>query len=613
MNLQELYNTAVSIMKRYKASANKAELYKDKFVCVIFTEKERVYSGMSETKTEDDTITNTCAEYNAISAMMAANETRIKCIITVGFNDDKITLPCDKCKEYMLEIDEGNINSSVAISKSESVKLESILPSALKKNGNDEAAENQSDNTSGDSDDFMNGKTTVDFVTDFKEDEENPFYEPPVQEKTESSDTTEEKPLCEMYTNKPAQVKVLFSTPNHSVQNNIGTPNQMQNAIPTQPSPQGYNNQMNAYNSMYGNSPMYANPQGNVDNSMYGNNPMHANPQGNVDNNMYGNNPIYANPQGNVNNSMYGNNPMYANPQGNVDNNTYGNNPMYANPQGNVNNSMYVNNPMYANPQGNVNNSMYGNNPMYANPQGNVDNNMYGNNPMYANPQENVDNSMYGNNPMYANPQGNVNSNSMYGNNPMYAYQQENVNNNSMYADQANQQNMQNYNPYAQTSNQPNNSIYQPQNSEYSVQQPANNQYYSQNPYYNAQPVGNQMPSPSQYFQAPYGQAGNSYFAQPSGQTGMIGSSNHQQSVYSTGSTDQMQMNTGSGSLFKQRLNDILNTHTPSLPATNQEPTSMANLNEPLKSDLLKSAREKKKLAKIDAKFAKKVKRKGYK
>ena len=613
MNLQELYNTAVSIMKRYKASANKAELYKDKFVCVIFTEKERVYSGMSETKTEDDTITNTCAEYNAISAMMAANETRIKCIITVGFNDDKITLPCDKCKEYMLEIDEGNINSSVAISKSESVKLESILPSAFKKNGNDEAAENQSDNTSGDSDDFMNGKTTVDFVTDFKEDEENPFYEPPVQEKTESSDTTEEKPLCEMYTNKPAQVKVLFSTPNHSVQNNIGTPNQMQNAIPTQPSPQGYNNQMNAYNSMYGNSPMYANPQGNVDNSMYGNNPMHANPQGNVDNNMYGNNPIYANPQGNVNNSMYGNNPMYANPQGNVDNNTYGNNPMYANPQGNVNNSMYVNNPMYANPQGNVNNSMYGNNPMYANPQGNVDNNMYGNNPMYANPQENVDNSMYGNNPMYANPQGNVNSNSMYGNNPMYAYQQENVNNNSMYADQANQQNMQNYNPYAQTSNQPNNSIYQPQNSEYSVQQPANNQYYSQNPYYNAQPVGNQMPSPSQYFQAPYGQAGNSYFAQPSGQTGMIGSSNQQQSVYSTGSTDQMQMNTGSGSLFKQRLNDILNTHTPSLPATNQEPTSMANLNEPLKSDLLKSAREKKKLAKIDAKFAKKVKRKGYK
>lgn len=487
MNLQELYNTAVSIMKRYKASANKAELYKDKFVCVIFTEKERVYSGMSETKTEDDTITNTCAEYNAISAMMAANETRIKCIITVGFNDDKITLPCDKCKEYMLEIDEGNINSSVAISKSESVKLESILPSALKKNGNDEAAENQSDNTSGDSDDFMNGKTTVDFVTDFKEDEENPFYEPPVQEKTESSDTTEEKPLCEMYTNKPAQVKVLFSTPNHSVQNNMGTPNQMQSAIPPHPSPQGYNNQMNDYNSMYGNNPMYANPQGNVDNNMYGNNPM------------------------------------------------------------------------------------------------------------------------------YANPQGNVNSNSMYGNNPMYAYQQENVNNNSMYADQANQQNMQNYNTYAQTSNQPNNSIYQPQNSEYSVQQPANNQYYSQNPYYNAQPVGNQMPSPSQYFQAPYGQAGNSYFAQPSGQTGMIGSSNQQQSVYSTGSTDQMQMNTGSGSLFKQRLNDILNTHTPSLPATNQEPTSMANLNEPSKSDLLKSAREKKKLAKIDAKFAKKVKRKGYK
>ncbi len=577
MNLQELYNTAVSIMKRYKASANKAELYKDKFVCVIFTEKERVYSGMSETKTEDDTITNTCAEYNAISAMMAANETRIKCIITVGFNDDKITLPCDKCKEYMLEIDEGNINSSVAISKSESVKLESILPSALKKNGNDEAAENQSNNTSGDSDDFMNGKTTVDFVTDFKEDEENPFYEPPVQEKTESSDTTEEKPLCEMYTNKPAQVKVLFSTPNHSVQNNMGIPNQMQNAIPSQPSPQGYNNQMNDYNSMYGNNPMYANPQGNAGNNMYGKNPM------------------YANPQGNVNNSMYGNNPMYANPQGNVDNNMYGNNPMYANPQGNVDNNMYGNNPMYANPQGNVNNNMYGNNPMYANPQGNVDNNMYGNNPMYANPQ------------------GNVNSNSMYGNNPMYAYQQENVNNNSMYADQANQQNMQNYNPYAQTSNQPNNSIYQPQNSEYSVQQPANNQYYSQNPYYNAQPVGNQMPSPSQYFQAPYGQAGNSYFAQPSGQTGMIGSSNQQQSVYSTGSTDQMQMNTGSGSLFKQRLNDILNTHTPSLPATNQEPTSMANLNEPSKSDLLKSAREKKKLAKIDAKFAKKVKRKGYK
>ncbi len=89
----------------------------------------------------------------------------------------------------------------------------------------------------------------------------------------------------------------------------------------------------------------------------------------------------------------------------------------------------------------------------------------------------------------------------------------------------------------------------------------------------------------------------------------------HSDSAYSGSQTSSG--NTGD-SIYKQKLNSILNNsnsqpsvplQTPPVQESSSQPSQTKKLS---KFEMLKSAREKKRLAKIDAKFQKKIKKKGY-
>jgi cytidine deaminase len=71
-----------------------------------------------------------CAEHSAIAAMVTAGEFRIKKIVAVWKNetDTYILSPCGRCREFMRQIDAGNLQTEVILAVDKVVPLIELLP-----------------------------------------------------------------------------------------------------------------------------------------------------------------------------------------------------------------------------------------------------------------------------------------------------------------------------------------------------------------------------------------------------------------------------------------------------------------------------------------------------
>lgn len=67
-----------------------------------------------------------CAEHSAIAAMVTAGEQKIKKIVAVS--EYGIVPPCGRCREFISQIHEENMNTLVIIGKDKVVKLKELLP-----------------------------------------------------------------------------------------------------------------------------------------------------------------------------------------------------------------------------------------------------------------------------------------------------------------------------------------------------------------------------------------------------------------------------------------------------------------------------------------------------
>jgi cytidine deaminase len=92
--------------------------------CALLTNKGNIYLGVSI-----DTISGMgfCAEHSAIAAMVTQGEQVIKKIVAV-VEDGRPIPPCGRCREFMHQIHEQNINAEVIVEKNKSVKLKDLLP-----------------------------------------------------------------------------------------------------------------------------------------------------------------------------------------------------------------------------------------------------------------------------------------------------------------------------------------------------------------------------------------------------------------------------------------------------------------------------------------------------
>ncbi len=99
--------------------------------CALITDKGNIYLGVCI-----DTASGMgfCAEHSAIAAMVTHGEHVIKRIVAVVENGTPIP-PCGRCREFMHQIHEDNLETEVIIGKNKTVKLKDLLPFAWEVEG----------------------------------------------------------------------------------------------------------------------------------------------------------------------------------------------------------------------------------------------------------------------------------------------------------------------------------------------------------------------------------------------------------------------------------------------------------------------------------------------
>ena len=95
--------------------------------CALVAESGTLYLGVCA-----DIGSNVfCAEQNAIGSMITDGQSRIRAIVATWKDETGATFviaPCGNCRQFMLDIDESNLDCDVILDKGRVVKLRELLP-----------------------------------------------------------------------------------------------------------------------------------------------------------------------------------------------------------------------------------------------------------------------------------------------------------------------------------------------------------------------------------------------------------------------------------------------------------------------------------------------------
>lgn len=121
MTFDELYRQAKAVLNPRKLS----EFAEAGGVgAALLTASGRVYVGVCI-----DTACSMgfCAEHAAAAAMITAGESRIVKMIAVG-SGGEIMPPCGRCREFISQLDDGNLTAEVMVDDNVVVRLQDLLP-----------------------------------------------------------------------------------------------------------------------------------------------------------------------------------------------------------------------------------------------------------------------------------------------------------------------------------------------------------------------------------------------------------------------------------------------------------------------------------------------------
>ena len=96
---------------------------------MLLTDQGNAYAGVC---IDTGSGTGFCAEHSAIAAMVTAGEYRIAKIVAVWRDerDGKLHVlpPCGRCRQFIRQIDEANLETDVVLGKDKVLKLKELLP-----------------------------------------------------------------------------------------------------------------------------------------------------------------------------------------------------------------------------------------------------------------------------------------------------------------------------------------------------------------------------------------------------------------------------------------------------------------------------------------------------
>ena len=125
MTTNELIEKAVSVTKPYASG----DFASGGVGCALVTKKGNVYTGVC---IDTSSSMGYCAEHNAIGSMITDGEYEIEQIVAVWKDGKKLHIlsPCGRCRAFMFQVDNKNLETKVVLSSEKVVPLKELLPYA---------------------------------------------------------------------------------------------------------------------------------------------------------------------------------------------------------------------------------------------------------------------------------------------------------------------------------------------------------------------------------------------------------------------------------------------------------------------------------------------------
>ncbi len=121
MTFAELYETAKAVLNPRKLSAFAES---GGVGAALLSSSGKVYVGVCI-----DTACSMgfCAEHAAAAAMVTAGENRVLKMVAVNW-DGKVLPPCGRCREFISQLHEGNLETEVMVAEGTILTLQALLP-----------------------------------------------------------------------------------------------------------------------------------------------------------------------------------------------------------------------------------------------------------------------------------------------------------------------------------------------------------------------------------------------------------------------------------------------------------------------------------------------------
>jgi cytidine deaminase len=121
MNFHELYERARSVLnpRRLSDSADAGGVG-----AALLAEDGEIYTGVC---IDTGCSMGFCAEHAAAAAMVTAGQSRVLKMVAVNW-DGKILPPCGRCREFISQLHDDNLDTQVLVAKDVVLTIRELLP-----------------------------------------------------------------------------------------------------------------------------------------------------------------------------------------------------------------------------------------------------------------------------------------------------------------------------------------------------------------------------------------------------------------------------------------------------------------------------------------------------